>query len=93
MATGVVEGQGRLVEVEAAQVAAAERRPAGEEKTFRPYDPDQVLLMAPVLAGVDARRAIWRTSSRIWSRRARWTCRRSMRPMRRSVAIRRMTRG
>ncbi|MGH2950384.1 MAG: IS1182 family transposase [Solirubrobacteraceae bacterium] len=26
-----------------------EPRPAGEEKTFRPYDPDQVLLMAPVL--------------------------------------------
>jgi transposase len=49
MATGLVEGQDRLLEVEAAQVAAAERRPAGEEKTFRPYDPDQVLLMAPVL--------------------------------------------
>jgi transposase len=26
-----------------------EPRPAGEEKTFRPYDPDRVLLMAPVL--------------------------------------------
>lgn len=49
MATGLVEGQDRLVEVEAASVAAAERRPAGEQKTFRPYDPDQVLLMAPVL--------------------------------------------
>jgi transposase len=41
--------QERLVEVEASTVAE-ERRPAGEEKTFRAYDPDQVLLMAPVLA-------------------------------------------
>src|SRR6266702_3557447 len=48
-AVGVVEGQERLVEVGAA-VASAERRPAGEEKTFRPYDPDQVLLLAPVLS-------------------------------------------
>ena len=39
----------RLVEVEALAVAE-ERRPAGDEKTFRAYDPDQVLLMAPVLA-------------------------------------------
>ena len=38
MATGVVGGQGRLVEVEAAPRRVAERRPAGEEKTFRPYD-------------------------------------------------------
>jgi transposase len=44
-----VVGQGRLVEVAASAVAAVERRPAGEEKTFRPYDPDQVLLLAPVL--------------------------------------------
>jgi transposase len=49
MAAGVVGGQDRLVEVEGGPVAVAERRPAGEEKTFRPYDPDQVLLMAPVL--------------------------------------------
>jgi transposase len=49
MATGLVVGQDRLVEVEAAPVVVAERRPAGEEKTFRAYDPDQVLLMAPVL--------------------------------------------
>jgi transposase len=41
--------QERLVEVEASTVVE-ERRPAGEEKTFRAYDPDQVLLMAPVLA-------------------------------------------
>jgi N12 class adenine-specific DNA methylase len=43
--------QGRLVEVEpAVAVAAVEPRPVGEAKTFRPYDPDQVLLMAPVLS-------------------------------------------
>jgi transposase len=49
MAAVEVEGQDRLVEVEAAPVAVVERRAAGEEKSFRPYDPDQVLLMAPVL--------------------------------------------
>jgi transposase len=41
--------QERLVEVEE-EAVVSERRPAGEEKTFRAYDPDQVLLMAPVLA-------------------------------------------
>ena len=41
--------QERLVEVEAVEAPAAERAPAGVEKTFRAYDPDQVLLMAPVL--------------------------------------------
>src|SRR6058998_1917950 len=45
----VMEGQDRLVEVEASAVGVAERRPVGAEKTFRSYDPDQVLLMAPVL--------------------------------------------
>jgi transposase len=45
-----VEGQGRLVEVEPTAVVVEEGRPAGEEKRFRPYDPDQVLLMAPVLS-------------------------------------------
>ncbi len=49
-ATALVEGQERLVEVEPTVMVAAERRPAGEEKTFRPYDPEQVLLMAPVLS-------------------------------------------
>jgi transposase len=41
--------QERLVEVEAVETraVAGERRPV--DKTFRPYDPDQVLLMAPVL--------------------------------------------
>jgi transposase len=48
MATAVV--QGRLVEVEADGSVVLDRRPVGEEKTFCPYDPDQVLLMAPVLS-------------------------------------------
>jgi len=49
MSAATVEG--RLFEVGEAG-ASAERweRPAGEEKTFRPYDPAQVLLMAPVLS-------------------------------------------
>ena len=42
--------QERLVEVEADETVVSERVSVGEEKTFRPYDPDQVLLMAPVLA-------------------------------------------
>src|SRR6266542_4099667 len=52
MATTLVEGQVRLVEVLASESGerAAGRAPIGEEKTFRPYDPDQVLLMAPVLS-------------------------------------------
>src|SRR5438093_12537671 len=41
--------QGRLMEVEAVEARAAERAPVGADKTFRAYDPDQVLLMAPVL--------------------------------------------
>jgi transposase len=40
--------QDRLVEVETVEAPGA-RRPIGAEKTFRAYDPDQVLLMAPVL--------------------------------------------
>lgn len=50
MATAVAEAQERLVEV--GGPAAPEEpgsSPAGEDKTFRPYDPQQVLLMAPVL--------------------------------------------
>jgi transposase len=43
------EERARLVEVEPAALVAEERRLAGEEKTFRPYDPDQLLLMAPDL--------------------------------------------
>ena len=44
-----VVAQERLVEVEASEPVLGERRPVGEQKTFRAYDPDQVLLMAPVL--------------------------------------------
>ena len=40
--------QGCLVEVEAVEAPVASERPAAV-KTFRAYDPDQVLLMAPVL--------------------------------------------
>ena len=39
--------QGRLVEVEAVEAPVVDRVPVGAEKTFRAYDPDQVLLMAP----------------------------------------------
>jgi transposase len=41
-------GQERLIEVE--KVEAPDRAPVGQEKTFRPYDPNQVLLLSPVLA-------------------------------------------
>ena len=84
--------QERLVEVAADDAVASDRRPVGEEKTFRRYDPDQVLLMAPVLQEWIPE-VIWRTSSVTWSSPARLICPRSMAPMRRSVAIRRMTRG
>src|SRR5438046_289165 len=48
LATAVQE---RLVEVAADEGGEpAVRRPVGEEKSFRPYDPDQVLLLAPVLS-------------------------------------------
>jgi transposase len=49
MATTAVEPQERLVEVEEAPAAQPERAPIGEQKAFRPYEPDQALLMAPVL--------------------------------------------
>ena len=41
--------QDRLVEVETVEAPAVRRAPIGPEKTFRAYDSDQVLLMAPVL--------------------------------------------
>src|SRR3989454_11668299 len=41
--------QERLVDVEV-KAAIEDRVPVGAEKTFRSYDPDQVLLMAPVLS-------------------------------------------
>jgi transposase len=47
----VMVGQARLVEVAAGEgVESGVRLAAGEEKTFRLYDPDQVLLLAPVLS-------------------------------------------
>ena len=48
----VVEGQGRLVEVPVVEegAAAVERARVGVEKSFRSYDPEQVVLMAPVLS-------------------------------------------
>ncbi len=45
------EAQGRLVEVDVCEPPPVQATvPAGEAKMFRPYDPDQVLLMSPVLA-------------------------------------------
>jgi len=47
----VLEGQERLVEVAVSEARGdLERVPVGVEKTFRPYFPDQVVLMAPVLS-------------------------------------------
>ncbi len=48
-AAGAVDRQERLVEVVPTAVVE-ERGPAAEEKTFRPYDPEQVLLLSPVLS-------------------------------------------
>ena len=45
-----VEGQGRLVEVGASEVGGPGRAPVGAQKTFRAYDPEQVLLISPVLS-------------------------------------------
>jgi transposase len=41
--------QEQLVEVASEGPGRSARAPAGEQKAFRPYGPDQVLLMAPVL--------------------------------------------
>ena len=46
MAAGL---QDRLVEVELVEAPIAQRAPVAAAKTFRAYDPDQVLLMAPCL--------------------------------------------
>jgi transposase len=50
MINGHIEGQGQMVEVEAGVASDARRASVGAEKTFRAYDPDQVLLISPVLA-------------------------------------------
>ena len=42
--------QERLVEVEVADAVVLDRVAVGEEKAFRGYDPDQVLLMATVIS-------------------------------------------
>jgi transposase len=46
----MVTAQERLVEVEMVEAPASDWAPVGADKAFRSYDPDQVLLMAPVLA-------------------------------------------
>jgi transposase len=50
MSQALTEPQGQLVEIEATGSERPAPAPVGEQKTFRPYDPDQVLMMAPVLA-------------------------------------------
>jgi len=46
----VLEGQELLVEVPASVELLVARAWVGVEKTFRAYDPEQVLLLAPVLS-------------------------------------------
>jgi transposase len=41
--------QERLIETEGTEPAKRDHAPIGEQKAFRPYDPEQALLMAPVL--------------------------------------------
>ncbi len=50
MAQAVTEPQERLIEVEATGCERGAAAAAGEGKVFRRYDPDQVLLMSPVLS-------------------------------------------
>ena len=83
--------QERLIEVERTEQADGERTPIAEQKTFRPYEPDQVLLMAPVLRSGSPRETS-PTSSPTWSR-TRSTSPRSTPPMRKSAATRPMTRA
>jgi len=45
MATAVAEKQEQLVEVEEDRPQEAVRAPVAADKAFRPYDPDQALLM------------------------------------------------
>lgn len=45
-----VVGQGRLVDVGASAPSGSGRAPVGAQKTFRAYDPEQVLLISPVLS-------------------------------------------
>jgi len=41
--TALTEEQEQLVEIEQARPQEADRAPIAEQKTFRPYEPDQVL--------------------------------------------------
>lgn len=50
MAQALAEPQERLIEVETSECERLASAPAGEDKVFRSYDPEQVLLMAPVLS-------------------------------------------
>jgi transposase len=50
MAQAQAEPQERLIEVKASEPERAASAPAAEAKTFRPYDPDQVLMMSPVIS-------------------------------------------
>lgn len=50
MSQATMESQERLVEVAETAPVAAKPAPAAEAKTFRDYDPEQVLMMAPVLS-------------------------------------------
>jgi transposase len=50
VAQALAEAQERLIEVEASECERSASAPAGEDKVFRCYDPEQVLLMAPVLS-------------------------------------------
>jgi transposase len=49
MAQALAGPQERLMEVKASERERLASAPAGEDKVFRSYDPEQVLLMAPVL--------------------------------------------
>jgi hypothetical protein len=83
----------RLVEVAAGEGGEVSvGRPAGEEKTFRPYDPEQVLLLAPVLSEWVREGDLAHFVSDLVET-GRSTCRRSTPATRRSAAIRPTTRA
>jgi hypothetical protein len=64
----------RLVEVEVEEPVVSDCAPVGEEKTFRAYDPDQVLLMAPVLSEWVPEGDLAHFGSRIWWSPGRLSC-------------------
>ena len=90
MSRTTVEGQ--LFEVEQTGVSAAmPQPPVAEQQTFRPYDPDQVLLMAPVLSEWVPEGDLVHFVSDLVERTLDLSG--SMPPMRMSAAIRPMTRA